>query len=167
MFSNMNSIFDSPLFRATVGFDQILDWFDESNPDNPSDSSYPPYNIERMGNNNYRVTLAVAGFKKEEIEISEKSNLLRISAKKENEEQESSEYLHQGIAGRGFVREFRLADGVNVLGANLNDGLLSIDLEKEIPENIQSKKIEIATDAPEKPKISKVKRLDDAKSGVA
>ena len=163
----MNSIFDSPLFRATVGFDQILDWFDESNPDNPSDASYPPYNIERMGDNNYRVTLALAGFKKAEIEIAEKSNLLTISAKKEGEEQENSEYLHQGIAGRGFVREFRLADGVKVRGASLNDGLLSIDLEKEIPDAIQSKKIEITTGKTEKPKTSKVKRLDEVKSGAA
>ncbi len=163
----MSSIFDSPLFRATVGFDQILDWFDESNPDNPSDSSYPPYNIERIGGNNYRVTLAVAGFQKKDIEISEKSNLLRISAKKENEDPENSEYLHQGIAGRGFVREFRLADGVNVMGANLSDGLLFIDLEKETPESIQSKNIEIVDGKPAKPKISKVKRLDDAKSGTA
>ena len=82
-------------------------------------------------------------------------------------QQENSEYLHQGIAGRGFVREFRLADGVKVRGASLNDGLLSIDLEKEIPDAIQSKKIEITTGKTEKPKTSKVKRLDDVKSGAA
>lgn len=136
----------SPLLRTAIGFERLARQA-EAAARADADSAYPPYNIETAGEDHYRITLAVAGFSSKELEIETLDNVLAITGKKTEEEGNAS-YLHKGIASRGFIRRFSLADHVRVTGANLADGLLTIDLVREIPEAMKPRRIEIAGEAP-------------------
>lgn len=134
----------SPLYRSTVGFDRLFTMLDSlGQPDNGQ--TYPPYNIERTGENAYRVTMAVAGFAEDDLAIEAKANVLKVAgAKPEDRPDETRDVLHRGIASRAFERRFQLADYVEVTGAQLENGLLHIDLEREIPDSMKPRKIEIS-----------------------
>ena len=130
------------LYRSTVGFDrlfQLLDGVGASDSDAPT---YPPYNIERRGDNEYRISMAVAGFSQDELKVDVKEATLTVKGEKQPSETNSS-YLHRGIAQRGFERRFQLADHVEVVGADLKDGLLHIDLVRNLPESMKPKSIPI------------------------
>lgn len=147
----------SPLYRQTVGFDRLFSLLDQGAGPEAS-LGYPPYNIERTGENAYRVTLAVAGFGRDELVIETRENTLSIKGGKEQGVQQSGEFLHQGIAARAFERRFQLADHVVVTGASLNNGLLHVDLVREIPEAQKPRRIEIGgSAAPSAPKVVETK----------
>ena len=126
----------SPFFRSTVGFDRLLNLLDTA-----SEQGYPPYNIERSDENNYRVTVAVAGFAEKDLSVDVKDRVLTITGHKD--EAEKPVYLHQGIAGRGFERSFQLAEHVEVKAARLENGLLHVDLERIVPEEKKPRRITI------------------------
>ena len=128
----------SPFFRSTVGFDHLFDMLDQVAEAAPS---YPPYNIERIGENHYRVTLAVAGFGEKDLAIEVRDGVLAISGKREDGQKQG--YLYQGIAGRAFERRFQLAEHVEVKAAKLENGLLHIDLERIVPEEKKPRRIQI------------------------
>ncbi|NMG39160.1 Hsp20 family protein [Chelativorans sp. ZYF759] len=133
----------SPLYRSTVGFDRLFTMLDSlSQPDNGQ--SYPPYNIERTGEDAYRITMAVAGFTESEIAIEAHRNVLSIKAEKSEEQKSEGEFLYRGIASRSFERRFQLADHVEVRGAELLNGLLHIDLKRNIPEEMKPRRISIS-----------------------
>lgn len=132
----------TPYRRSTVGFDRLFDLI-ENNARSQQTDNYPPFNIERLSEDRYRVTLAVAGFKVEEVDITAQQNLLLISGRKEEGEQDRSSFLHLGIANRNFERRFELADFVRVEDATLADGLLTVDLVREIPDAMKPRKIAI------------------------
>jgi len=134
----------SPLFRSSIGFDHLASLLDATNRD--SNAGYPPYNIEVVDNDNYRITLAIAGFSEDELSIETESNVLRVRGSKTPEENEAKTYLYQGIAGRDFERRYQLADHVKVVNASLENGLLHIHLVKEIPEAMKPRKITINRD---------------------
>lgn len=140
----MRTVFDfSPYHRSTIGFDRLFDTL-ESLAQGDSGSNYPPYDIERLDEDSYRITLAVAGFAEHEIEMTAQQNLLVITARKDSaDEGDAARYLHRGIATRAFERRFQLADHVEVRGARLINGLLSIDLVREVPEAMKPRKIVI------------------------
>ena len=132
----------TPYRRSTVGFDHLFDLL-ESSVRNSGDN-YPPFNIEKRGDDDFRITLALAGFKPEDIDITAQQNLLTVTGRKQDEARSAeSEMLHVGIANRGFERRFELADHVRVANADLADGLLVIDLLREVPEAMKPKKIAI------------------------
>lgn len=133
----------SPYRRSMVGFDRLFDLIENSARAAASDN-YPPFDLERVSEDRYRITLAVAGFKRDEIDITAQQNLLLVAGKKE-EAQDRSRFLHTGIATRSFERRFELADFVRVEAANLADGLLTIDLVREVPEAMKPQKIAIGT----------------------
>jgi len=133
----------APLHRATVGFDQVADLMDRVMTNDVSQSTYPPYNIEKTAADAYRISIAVAGFSENDLAVEVKENALVISAKKAENEEERT-YLHRGIATRAFERRFTLADHVRVTGASHADGMLHIDLQREIPEALKPRRIEIA-----------------------
>ncbi len=139
----MNRFDFTPYRRTMVGFDRLFDLLENQNRFNAGDN-YPPFNIERRGEDAYRITLAVAGFKATDIDITAQQNLLVVQGKK-GEETPAGQFLHVGIAQRGFERRFELADYVRVNGANLEDGLLTIDLVREVPEAMKPKKIAVGT----------------------
>ncbi len=130
----------SPLYRSTVGFDRLFQMLDGA--DNQG-QSYPPYNIERLGENEYRITMAVAGFAEADIGIEVKESALTVTGKQAEDAKRS--YLHQGIAARAFERRFQLADHVEVTGAKLEHGLLHIELKRVIPESKKPRRIEIGS----------------------
>jgi molecular chaperone IbpA len=134
----------TPLYRSTIGFDR-LGAFEGDTP------SYPPYNIERVGENEYRISMAVAGFGEKDLTIEVKENTLSIRGEKQTEVEQST-YLHRGIAGRSFERRFQLADHVVVKGANLENGLLHVDLVRELPEAMKPRTIPIETKS-DKPRV--------------
>ena len=141
----------APLYRSTVGFDRLfsmLDGFDAA-------PGYPPYNIERTGENDYRISVAVAGFGEAELTIEAKENTLTIKGEKQVKEETASEVLYQGIAARAFERVFQLADYVVVKGASLENGLLHVNLAREIPEAKKPRQIAINGNA--KPKVVEAK----------
>ncbi len=141
----MRSAFDfSPYRRSAVGFDRLFDMLENSSLGNGGEN-YPPFDLIRTGENDYRIELAVAGFKPDEIDITAQQNVLVVSGRKKEEEsgQEGSDYIYRGIATRSFERRFALADHIQVRGADMKDGLLSIELVREIPEAMKPKKIEI------------------------
>ena len=132
----------SPLYRSTVGFDSLASMLDQvADLDNEA-TAYPPYNIERLTENEYRITMAVAGFGKEDVEIEVTENTLSIRGAKKEADTEPT-FLHRGIASRAFERRFQLADHVEVNRADVKDGLLSVDLKREIPERLKSRRIQI------------------------
>ena len=132
----------SPLYRATVGFDQVADMFDRVLTSDIQTSSYPPYNIEKIDEDAYRISLAVAGFSEADLNVEVRENSLIISASKSEEEKKS--YFHRGIATRSFDRRFQLADHVHVTGANQSSGMLHIELKREVPEALKPRKIHIS-----------------------
>jgi len=130
----------TPLYRSTVGFDRVFDLLDSVG--KAESTGYPPYNIERLADNDYRITLAVAGFGEADLDLEIRENTLTITgARKDGDE--GQEFLYQGIAGRSFERRFQLAEHVKVAGASLVNGLLNIDLKLEIPEAMKPRKIAI------------------------
>ena len=132
----------SPLYRSTVGFDRMFSMLDSlTNPD--TGQTYPPYNIERTGEDAYRITMAVAGFAENELSIEAKQNSLTVRGEKTDSETKDREVLYRGIAGRAFERRFQLADYVEVRGAKLENGLLHVDLVREIPEAMKPRSIAI------------------------
>ena len=135
----------APLYRSTVGFDRLFSLLDQvAGVDGAP--SYPPYNIERTGENAYRITLAVAGFTEADLSIEKKEDTLTIRGEKQAKDAEKSgEVLYQGIAGRAFERHFQLADHVQVKGASLENGLLHVDLVREVPETLKPRQIPIGT----------------------
>jgi len=138
----------SPLYRSTVGFDRLFSMLDQGTGFDGGGSPYPPYNIERTGENAYRVTIAVAGFSESELSIEAKENTLTVKGEKQaKSETQKAEVLYQGIAARAFERVFRLADFVEVKAAALENGLLHVDLVREIPEAMKPRTIRIANGA--------------------
>ena len=142
----------TPLYRSTIGFDRLGSLLDTLNTFEGNTPSYPPYNIERVSENAYRISMAVAGFAENDLDIEVNENTLAIRGEK-TVEQEDSTFLHRGIAARSFERRFQLADYVMVKGAVLENGLLHVDLERELPEAMKPRTIEITTKATEQPKV--------------
>jgi len=140
----MRSAFDfAPFRRSTVGFDRLFDMLENSST-GQAQENYPPFDLIKLGDNDYRIELAVAGFKSGEIDITAQQNVLIVSGKKKEEsEDKGSDYIYRGIATRSFERRFALADHIQVRGADLKDGLLSIELVREIPEVMKPRKIDI------------------------
>jgi len=136
----------SPLFRSTVGFDRLDKLFDAAFREAARDLSYPPYNIVKTGENAYRIAMAVAGFGEKDLELVTHENMLTVKGQIQEPEKDV-EYLHRGIAQRAFEHRFQLADHVKVVGARLNNGLLEVDLEREVPEAMKPRKIEIGASA--------------------
>lgn len=143
----MNRFDFTPYRRTTVGFDRLFDLLERQARAQTGDN-YPPFNIERRGDDQYRITLAVAGFKPEELDITAQQNLLVVKGSKAEAEADPRQFLHVGIANRGFERRFELADFVRVEAADLADGLLSIDLVREVPEAMKPKKVLIGGQQP-------------------
>ena len=140
----MNRFDFTPYRRTTVGFDRLFDLL-EGQSRNSGGDNYPPFNIERSGDDNYRITLAVAGFRPDDIDITAQQNLLVVQGKKRDDRDTGGEMLHLGIANRGFERRFELADFVRVERADLADGLLVVDLVREVPDAMKPKKISVGT----------------------
>jgi len=138
----MNAIDFTPLYRSTVGFDRFANLLDSALQQNTG-NGYPPYNIEATDENKYAITVAVAGFAENELDIQTERGVLTIRGEKASSEKEQRNYLYQGIANRTFERKFQLADHVKVIDAQLENGILSVDLVKEIPEAMRPKKITI------------------------
>lgn len=134
----------SPLFRSSVGFDHLSRLMDSAFEHASEAASYPPYNIEKLDEDNYRISMAVAGFTEDDIDITAQENTLtvRANARQDNEEKE---YLYRGIAGRAFERRFQLADYIRVTDASMHNGMLHIDMMREVPERMKPRTIEIAT----------------------
>lgn len=142
----MRTAFDfTPYRRSMVGFDRVFDVLESATRGDLTEANYPPYDIERLGDDAYRITLAVAGFADEEIELTAQQNLLVVSGRKADavEEEGASRFIHRGIATRAFERRFQLADFVQVKGATLAHGLLSVDLVREVPEAMKPRKVAI------------------------
>lgn len=137
----MRTVDFSPLYRSFIGFDHLASLMDAASR-NEKQSSFPPYNIELISDDKYRITMAIAGFAQEELEIETEKNTLTITGKKAEKAAERK-FLHQGIAERNFERKFQLGDHVKVIAADMENGLLHIDLEREIPEALKPKKIAI------------------------
>ena len=136
----------APLYRATVGFDQIADMMDRVLSSDVATPTYPPYNIEKTAEDAYRISIAVAGFSEADLTVEVKDGQLIISARK-SDESDNRAYLHRGIATRAFERKFQLADHVRVTGATHSDGMLHVDLVREVPEALKPRRIEIASGA--------------------
>ncbi|MFC6673481.1 Hsp20 family protein [Marinobacterium aestuariivivens] len=132
----------SPLYRSAIGFDRLASMLDNASRNEQSQPAYPPYNIELLDENHYRITMAVAGFRNDELSIQSEQGMLMIVGKKQQDTGEHK-YLYQGIAARSFERRFQLADHVKVVRASLDNGLLHVDLEREIPEAMKPRTIEI------------------------
>ena len=138
----MNRIDLTPLYRSSVGYDRFGSLLDAAFQTEKASSGYPPYNIEVVEENNYAITLAVAGFKEAELELQVENGVLTVRGKKETNDTDRS-FLHQGIANRSFERKFNLADHIEVVDAKLEDGILAVHLVKEIPEAMKPKRISI------------------------
>lgn len=149
----------SPLFRSTVGFDRLAQIAEQVSRLDDSATSYPPYNIEKVDEDSYRVTLAVAGFADCELAVEVKENALVIAGRKSEKDESGDRYLHRGIAARDFVRRFEIADHVRVVGATLESGLLHVDLMRELPEAMKPRRIAITKGTPGL--IDKAKKLID------
>lgn len=145
----------SPLFRHSVGFDRVQQLMRTASEWDANAQTYPPYNIEQVNEDQYRITLAIAGFSEQELDITAQENTLVVSGKlnSEGNEQDAS-YLHRGIAGRAFERRFEIADHIKVTGADLSNGLLTIELVREVPEEKKPRKISISTKALEHKKAA-------------
>ncbi len=136
----------TPFRRSTIGFDRLFDLL-EASARQSAGENYPPFNLERVADDRYRINLAVAGFKSDEIEITAQQNLLLVTGKKAENDNDRSRFLHLGIANRSFERRFELADFVRVENADLADGLLTVDLVREVPETMKPRKIAIGGNA--------------------
>lgn len=138
----MRHIDFSPFYRSTIGFDRLFQLLDTVGSPDSDANGYPPYNIERLAENDYRLTMAVAGFAEDEIKIEVKEQTLTVRAEKKAEDKQR-EFLHRGIAARSFERRFQLADHIEVKGAGLKNGLLHIDLVRNVPERMKPRQIAI------------------------
>ncbi len=147
----------SPLFRATVGFDRLFDMLDASATARPD---WPPYNIEKSADDQYRISMAIAGFAPEEIELTQQGSTLLVSGQKKATDRAVRDYLHQGLAHRSFRQTFNLADHVKVTSANVEHGMLSIELAREIPEQLKPRRIEVQTSAGQKLSESRPKLVE-------
>jgi len=136
----------TPLFRSTVGFDRLMSALEASQQWTEGSNGYPPYNIEKTDENAYRITLAVAGFGEDELAIEVRETILTVEGRKKDTETNGA-FLYRGIAGRSFKRQFQLADHVVVKSAHLHNGLLVVDLKRELPEAMKPRRIPIATSA--------------------
>ncbi|HRO13563.1 MAG TPA: Hsp20 family protein [Paracoccus sp. (in: a-proteobacteria)] len=145
----------TPLYRASIGFDRIADLMDRALSSDIATPSYPPYNIEKTGENAYRISIAVAGFSPDDLSVEMKEGAVIVSGRKTAED-EGRTYLHRGIATRAFERKFALADHVRVDGASHADGMLHIDLVREVPEALKPRRIEIARAAAEAAQVTKL-----------
>lgn len=141
----MRTIDLSPLYRSLVGFDRLADQLDAA-ARNEAASGYPPYNIERTGENDYRIEIAVAGFKPDELNVEVKENLLTVTGRKAAND-DAKQYLHRGLAERNFERKFQLTDYLIVVDAELSNGLLSVSLKRELPEALKPRTVEIKSSA--------------------
>jgi molecular chaperone IbpA len=147
----------TPLFRSTIGFDRLARMVDSATRFE-SVPAYPPYNIEKTGEDAYRLTMAVAGFSRDEIDITAQENTLTVTGKAQKEEaNDSGRYLHRGIARRAFERRFSLADHIKVTGASLDNGLLHVDLVREVPEAAKPRQIKIEAVQPAQPQVAEQK----------
>ena len=135
----------SPFYRASVGFDRVFDLLDSVA--GQSGNGYPPYNIEKSGDNAYKIVMAVAGFAEAELNVTQKENELLVAGKSQANGNGEAQYLYRGIAGRDFERRFQLADHVKVVAAKLANGLLTIELQREIPEEKKARTISISSEA--------------------
>ena len=140
----------SPLFRSTIGFDRLARLVDATRVEGAE--SYPPYNIEKTGEDAYRLTMAVAGFSQDELDVTVHENSLIVTGKAQREEA-NGRYLHRGIARRAFERRFSLADHIKVAGASLDNGLLHVDLVREVPEAMKPRQIKITGGEPTRPQV--------------
>ncbi|NQV79482.1 MAG: Hsp20 family protein [Alphaproteobacteria bacterium] len=140
----MRTQFLTPLLRSSIGYDRVDQLLDAVSRMDETSTTYPPYNIEKTGEDDYRITMAVAGFDDDELDVSQQENVLLIRGKAQDGPKAAS-YLHRGIARRAFERRFELADTVRVTGASLVNGLLHVDLVREIPEAKKPRQIEIST----------------------
>lgn len=153
----------SPLYRSSVGFDRLARLMDaNTRPGTPAGNGFPPYDIATIGEDEYRITMAVAGFAESELDIEVHDQALTVSGNKK-EEDESVQYLHRGIAERNFSRKFQLADYVKVADAHLENGILTIDLQRVVPEAMKPRTIKIGKGAPES-LVSKAKKVIEGKS---
>ena len=160
----MRSAFDfSPFRRSTVGFDRLFDML-ENSAGAQTQENYPPFDLIKLGDNDYRIELAVAGFKPDEIDITAQQNVLLVTGRKKEEAEEGkgSDYIYRGIATRSFERRFALADHIQVRGADLKDGLLAIELKREIPEAMKPRKIDIGGSAPKHDQIEATAEAEQA-----
>lgn len=151
----------SPLYRSTVGFDRLANLLETVNQFDPSTPSYPPYNIEQLAENDYRISMAVAGFGDKDLTVEVKEGMLSITGKRGGEEPKTH-YLYQGIAGRSFERRFQLAEHMEVRGARLEHGLLHVDIARVIPDEKRARKIAITSVKSAEPKIVESKVADAA-----
>lgn len=135
----------APLYRSTVGFDQIANMMDRVLSNDGAIPSYPPYNIEKLDDDAYRISIAVAGFSESDLSVEVREKALIVSARKADEDEDKT-YLHRGIATRAFERRFHLADHVQVIGATHANGMLHIELERQVPEALKPRQIEISSD---------------------
>ncbi|HTV44686.1 MAG TPA: Hsp20 family protein [Stellaceae bacterium] len=140
----------SPLFRSTIGFDRLTRLVDAASRVDTAALAYPPYNIEKTGEDAYRLTMAVAGFSSDEVDVTVHENSLLVTGKAKKDE-DGTRYLHRGIARRAFERRFSLADHIKVVGASLTNGMLHVDLVHEVPEEAKPRKIEIVSGQPHDP----------------
>lgn len=138
----MRTLDFSPLYRTAIGYDHVLNMLENANRGETKNTGYPPYNIEVIGQDKYKITLALAGFSEDDIEITSEHNKLKVEGK-QSPVKDERKFLHQGIAARNFERTFELADHVKVVDAELKNGLLQINLVKEIPEAMKPRKIAI------------------------
>jgi molecular chaperone IbpA len=157
----MRSIDLSPLFRSTIGFDHLDKLFESAFREATRDSSYPPYNIVKVAQDKYRISMAVAGFGEGDLDITAHEGVLTVKGQL-REAEKGLEYLHRGIAQRAFEHRFQLADHVRVVGARLQNGLLDVELEREVPEAMKPRKIEIGSTATARPRVIEGKQASEA-----
>ena len=151
----------SPLYRTSVGFDRLASMMSSATRQDQG-NSYPPYNIRTTGEDHYQITMAIAGFSEDEIDITTEQNRLLVTGNRAEEKEEQGEYLHRGIATRSFERRFNLADHVKVMSASLENGLLHIDLERELPEAMKPRTIKISKPAKRLLDVKKTASKDKA-----
>jgi molecular chaperone IbpA len=148
----------SPLYRSTIGFDRLTRLVDAASRVDSTAVAYPPYNIQQTGEDAYRLTMAVAGFAPAELDITVQENTLLVAGKAQKEDENSGGYLHRGIARRAFERRFSLADHMKVVGASLDNGMLSVDVVREVPEAAKPRTIKIGTTVePAQPQVTEKK----------
>ena len=141
----MRTTFDfAPLFRSSIGFDRMLDTLETASRVTSVDN-WPPYDIVKTGEDDYHISMAVAGFTEDDLTITQEQNMLRVTGQKMGDEEDNRQYLYRGIAGRAFERRFELADHVKVVGASLVNGLLKIDLKREVPEEMRPRRIAVTS----------------------
>jgi molecular chaperone IbpA len=156
----------TPLFRSSVGFDRWNDLFDAASRADDSAAGYPPYNIEKMGDDKYRIMMAVAGFGENDVEITAQENLLVVTGNLGEPRETGTTYLYRGIATRAFERRFSLADHVKVVGASLADGVLRVDLERELPEAMKPRRIAVEIKRGSGTKMIEGKKVVEAKKAA-